>query len=175
MGDMELGTCCGCGTLEGVRNILMLHQKSPMPGRGWGCMQCDLPFAGATAVVCDHCLEQPLKFACAGDDWKGRVPIGTLKGYHLHDLTKHTEMHDDPEYLHSQLQWFKESPDAGHPLCLCSFCGKQIVEHDDADECEATMPIRMWDGTNREMRFHASPCFEMLVSLGALMPSKASV
>jgi hypothetical protein len=74
------------------------HQPSqempPTPGRGWGCVVCDLPADGALAVVCDACLEKraPLRFACQGYPGKdGRVPIDLLFGDHNHDMSKHPE------------------------------------------------------------------------------------
>lgn len=101
--DMEvhqkLGPCCSCGRDDPkhpARNVLMLQQKSPIPGRGWGCVQCGLPADGAVAVVCDECLQanRPRQFACRG--WPGvdgRVAIGELVGSHQHDLSKHPEHH----------------------------------------------------------------------------------
>lgn len=93
--DEDLGSCCACGeTGPAVRNIIMLHKRSPAPGKGWGCCLCSLPADGAVAVKCDACLEAeaPLKFACAGYPAKdGRVPIDQLEGVHEHDMSKHPE------------------------------------------------------------------------------------
>ena len=42
--------------------------------------------------------------------------------------------------------WFEDSPDTG-PECLCSKCGKAILEGDT--------PIRLWDDEKgKEARFH---------------------
>jgi hypothetical protein len=90
----NLGTCCACGGTEAVRNIYTLQKKSPTPGKGWGCFQCDQPQDGAVAVVCDACHDSgaPLKFACKGYPGKdGRVPIAELQGIHEHDMSKHQD------------------------------------------------------------------------------------
>ena len=95
----SLGPCCVCESTVAVRNIVMLHQKAPMPGRGWGCVVCGLPSDGAIAVICDACHDHcgldgtvtpAFRFACrgyAGVD--GRVPIRTLVGRHEHDFSRH--------------------------------------------------------------------------------------
>lgn len=92
----SLGRCCICETTEGVRNLIMLNRKCPIPGHGWGCVVCNLPPDGAMAVLCDTCLdiyekdESALKFACKGYPAKdGRVPISELQGNHEHDHSKH--------------------------------------------------------------------------------------
>lgn len=94
----KLGRCCACGGVVGVRNVLMLHQKAPMPGRGWGCVICDLPSDGAVAVTCDLCFDmglekRPLRWACKGYPAEdGRVPIGELAGSHEHDMARHAAL-----------------------------------------------------------------------------------
>lgn len=68
----DLGLCCACqceSTPDNpVRNLLMLHYKTPLPGTGWGNVEKGLPFDGADAVVCDRCLETnaPLTFYIYG-------------------------------------------------------------------------------------------------------------
>jgi hypothetical protein len=48
----------------------------------------------------------------------------------------------------SNITWFKSSPSAGDPSCLCSWCEQPIGE-------EEAPIIRMFDtDTNREARFH---------------------
>ena len=89
-----LGTCCACGraTLT-VRNVYALPFKAPVPGTGWGCVECGLPMDGAQAVVCDECHDagkRPVKI-CYGypkenvrvwlENWSAGVA-------HLHDETK---------------------------------------------------------------------------------------
>ncbi|MGC2239171.1 MAG: hypothetical protein WA584_23650 [Pyrinomonadaceae bacterium] len=92
----SLGPCCVCETTVGVRNVLMLDEKSPTPGRGWGCVVCGLTSDGALAVVCDACLEKldddysQLKFACTGyPATDGRTPIDEVFGLHEHDRRLH--------------------------------------------------------------------------------------
>lgn len=141
---INLGPCCVCETTKGVRNIINLDQKSPTPGRGWGCFACGLPADGANAVVCDACLEKPLRFACSGYPAEdGRVPIEQLAGRHEHDYMKHPEA-----------WWFETSPDAGHAECICSVCRKPIGEDDNR--------LRMYQGEGKETleaRFHFE-CFD---------------
>lgn len=56
--ELDLGPCCACDrTGDSVRNLIMLDFAAPVPGTGWGCFQCGLPMNGATAVICDGCLE----------------------------------------------------------------------------------------------------------------------
>jgi hypothetical protein len=99
VGDLNLGPCCVCEkTGPDVRNIIMLNQLAPTPGKGWGCFVCGLPQNGAIAVVCDDCLERlgqdlELKFACRGYPGKdGRVPIEALQGEIHHNELKHPEL-----------------------------------------------------------------------------------
>lgn len=96
----ELGPCCICETESStVRNIIMLAQKAPVSGTGWGCLVCGLPADGAVVVLCDGCYdtwragEAALRFACAGYPADGeRVAVAELAGEHEHDLEKHTEV-----------------------------------------------------------------------------------
>jgi hypothetical protein len=94
----DFGPCCACGAEnERVRNVIMLEQKTPAPGSGWGCFQCGLPAEGAFAVLCDECLDlgRPIRFAVAGEvKNKQRVAIEALGGEHKHDMTKHSEASD---------------------------------------------------------------------------------
>jgi len=91
----DLGPCCACMAVgPSVRNVLMLAQKAPIAGRGWGCLLagCSLPSDGAVAVVCDGCLESEadLVYACRG--WPGedgRIPIGDLVGEQVHEEAAH--------------------------------------------------------------------------------------
>ncbi len=83
--EIEVGPCCMCETEAGVRNLVMLDRRCVIAGHGWGCFVCGLPSDGATAVLCDGCLERYradaslLRFACAGyPATDGRVPIEQL-------------------------------------------------------------------------------------------------
>lgn len=142
--NLQLGPCCVCETTVNVRNILSLHTKAPIPGHGWGCVQCGLDADGALAVVCDACLELPLKFACRGYPGKeGRIPIEDLTGEMEHDYVQHPES-----------WWFDDSPDAGDPECICSICRREIPHAENL--------MRMFqreDEVTLEARFHQH-CFE---------------
>lgn len=90
----SLGPCCICETETGARMIVMLPFKGLVPGHGWGCVVCNLPMDGASAVLCDGCLEdyaadrKTLRFACRGyPATEGRVPIEALTEPHAHDLS----------------------------------------------------------------------------------------
>ena len=54
--DENLGTCCICGSEEGVINIVSLPYKTFIPGTGWGNVETGLPADGAIAVLCDECM-----------------------------------------------------------------------------------------------------------------------
>jgi len=102
MDDIDFGTCCVCGE-EGteenpVRNGIMLKLRGPSPGKGWGCLICDLPVDGAMAFVCDRCLDlgfekSPIRWVVKGfiAD-KGRVSIDVCKEFFDHDMSKHKEV-----------------------------------------------------------------------------------
>lgn len=171
--ELDLGPCCVCGKSEEIaRNIIVLEQKSPIAGRGWGCVQCDLPSDGASAVVCDSCFESPgftnsdIKLACGGYPASdGRVPIEELKGIHDHNLLKHDELSATEVFV--ALRWFKDSPDQG-PDCVCSACVRPIAVADFLDEeTEPDIPVRMWNGKNEEARFHTA-CFTALMERGVI-------
>lgn len=96
-----IGRCCRCGKLKTLRTLAQLPYKGPTPGRGWGCMVCDLPPDGMVAIICDECAELPaleanLRWICSDypsstkrHSWanakKHLVP-------HNHDLSKHPEI-----------------------------------------------------------------------------------
>jgi hypothetical protein len=91
---LNLGPCCICGENAPIAGIVMLSVKNQAPGRGWGCVICDLPADGAYAVICRSCQpgyergDVKLQFACRG--WPGedgRVPVGDLTEPHGHDLS----------------------------------------------------------------------------------------
>ena len=86
-----LGPCCVCEqTGPQVINILMLPFKAPVPGTGWGCIVCGLPFDGAYAVVCDRCLEFPPRFIVHGYAARGgRVPVPEVREPFDHDPARH--------------------------------------------------------------------------------------
>ncbi len=89
----EFGPCCCCGGGKRVRNIVMLSQRAPVPGTGWGCVQCGLPNDGASYVCCDQCLEDSREptHACKGYLSKGeRIPVEDLDPTPFeHDMSRH--------------------------------------------------------------------------------------
>lgn len=94
----SLGTCCLCEGTANVRTILNVAKKAPTPGRGWGCLVCELPNDGAIAVLCDVCCEKVQagaapKFACQGyPATDGRVLFTELQGEHKHDRVRHAQL-----------------------------------------------------------------------------------
>ena len=90
---IDLGPCCACRQPgPTVRNILTLPYRAPVAGKGWGCLQCNLPNDGAIAVVCDRCLETnaPIFDVCYGyPSGGGRVPCETLVEAFDHDMRMH--------------------------------------------------------------------------------------
>ena len=99
----DLGPCCRCGKRQDgtVRTLIMLPFEGPRGTTGWGCIVCRLEMIGATAIVCDACVEkypddltEHLKFVVAGRfaSEGQRVLLKNLdRRPHEHDLTKHTE------------------------------------------------------------------------------------
>lgn len=90
-----LGACCDCGRQDRpVRHVVMLPVRSPEPGHGcWGCLTCDLPQAGAVAVLCDECAKsfngRPLNIVLGSPDLNRRMPFRDFEPFE-HDETKHT-------------------------------------------------------------------------------------
>ena len=127
---ITLGPCCACGGRDHVRNVMMLPFKAPIPGRGWGCVQCGLSMDGA--VVCDACAEtdQEVLYACDGyvkDE--GRILISDLREPHRHDESKHPELNEiiiesanlPPIIFDGFLSWYTEWFDPEDDRCsLCS-------------------------------------------------------
>lgn len=92
-----LGACCDCGSQERgpVRHIVIIAMRSPEPGDGcWGCISCDLPQAGAFAVLCDECAKtfngRPLNIVLGSPDENRRMAVADLTEPFDHDMTKHT-------------------------------------------------------------------------------------
>jgi hypothetical protein len=96
--QIDLGPCCMCSGPNAI-NILMLPQRAPIPGTGWGCVVCGLDADGAIAVLCPDCFElhqenpNLLGFCCSGYARAGvRVAIADLPdGVFDHDRAKHTD------------------------------------------------------------------------------------
>ena len=84
----KLGACCTCGTMTGVRNIMLLDRRAPVAGTGWGCAVCQVPNDGAIAVLCDECTGLPTRTICVGYPGENkRIPLDELPdepfGHHL--------------------------------------------------------------------------------------------
>jgi hypothetical protein len=95
--EINLGPCCACGGSSMVRNILMLHFEGAVPGKGWGCFQCGLPMNGASAVVCDSCLESGAEimeifYGLPADGGRMRMPPEGSRVPFDHDVSKHPEV-----------------------------------------------------------------------------------
>lgn len=139
--EIDLGPCCACGAVANVRNVIALNRRGPTPGQGWSCLQCGLPPGGAVAVVCDTCLatKAEIKFVCAGGTGSGgRVPIEACPT----EKFKH-RMEYHPEAL-QHIRWFDESPDFGHPDCICSTCGDPIPWPEDGFDPAALLHLRLF-------------------------------
>jgi hypothetical protein len=89
------GPCCACGRTDvPLRNILMLPQRAPVDGTGWGCFVCGLESNGAVAVVCDACLGSArlVTLACHGYATSGeRARRADLREPWEHDRARHEE------------------------------------------------------------------------------------
>lgn len=104
MEELDFGSCCECGGMNMVRNIVMLELRSPEPGIGcWGCVQCGADQAGAVSIICDDCalkLEPGFrpKFAILGSPHEHRrIPVEQLIEPFGHDLSKHPEIEEARE------------------------------------------------------------------------------
>ena len=74
-----VGTCCACQEAipdDMPRSVIYFNFKSPTPGRGWGCLFCNLPSEGAVAVICQKCLEagETVTHVVEGDKGLGPLP-----------------------------------------------------------------------------------------------------
>jgi hypothetical protein len=111
--ETKVGPCCGCGVIEGARNLVMYDFVAPGGFTGWGCVVCDLPPHGAIAVLCDRCAENGVepKFICGGKYAAEGVRV-SLDGYERkpfhHNTDKHPELqYEAPEEFEGE-QWEQE-------------------------------------------------------------------
>lgn len=118
----NLGACCGCGAVDGVRNLVMLTVRAATPGYGWGCLVCGLPSDGAVAVLCDDCMRHDpprIEYAVDGPVSLGRrLPLERLTEPYDHDLSKHPEL---------QAPTFEEDG-----VCLVCGCTDETPCYDEA-------------------------------------------
>lgn len=64
------------------------------------------------------------------------------------------------------MNWFSDSPDAGLPGCICSWCGAMITEN--------VVPVRVFDvERNLEARFHPR-CYAEVIAIEELSMSRIS-
>jgi len=94
---LDLGTCCACGGVVNVRNIIMLPFETSIPGTGWGCFVCHLPSNGASAVLCDACIESgaEIRYAVSGyTTKKERISYDSLTIPFLHNMKYHPDKDD---------------------------------------------------------------------------------
>lgn len=97
--EPNLGMCCGCGTTEGVRNVVELPFRSATPdGATWGCVVCGAK-GGAVAVACDECVRtrRSLVYVLgwAHENRRGVIPEKSHQVPVRHDMEMHPEV-DDP-------------------------------------------------------------------------------
>lgn len=81
----------------------------------------------------------------------------------------------------SPLRWFDDSPDAGSPACICSYCAERIEASPEGEEdfpevnADEGEPIRMWTNGGKapckEARFHPK-CFEACLERGLIEMSR---
>lgn len=108
--SLNYGPCCACGREDvPTPNILMLPKHAPVPGTGWGCTVCNLPFDGALAVVCSVCFaaHAPVRFAVSGflatPEFQ-RVPVEALAGPFQHDAEAHAYDNERREHA-ARYEW----------------------------------------------------------------------
>jgi hypothetical protein len=93
--DYDYGSCCACGKYNNPRNIITLSVKAPVPGSGWGCMQCMMPMDGAVAIICDECKESQAEIQWVVYDkiWLNeRVLLSTCTEPFEHNVRYHPEL-----------------------------------------------------------------------------------
>ncbi len=159
---------------------MCFDKRAPVPGTGWGCLVCGLPNDGAIAVVCDNCLEAEAEIleVCHGHPHEGRrMALSVINEPFEHDPAKHEVMRrcivcgctesgacldaagqacawvSDAFDVCSHCLWFAESPDTGHPDCICSLC-REVIDQEE-------MPLRLFARAENadlesalEARFH---------------------
>jgi len=76
-----------------------------------------------------------------------------------------TTFHFKPHLIHL-LTWFKDSPDTGHPDCICSYCA-EVIE-------EGAMPLRVFSDENTELRLHMHCARMVIVEFGISPIEKAA-
>lgn len=73
--------------------LVLLGKEAPIPGTGWGCVECELPTDGAMTALCDGCMSKPLKYACLGIPGDGkRIAISELTQPFGHKLRVNSQI-----------------------------------------------------------------------------------
>jgi hypothetical protein len=75
------------------------------------------------------------------------------------------EFHFRPD-KYPLLVWFTDSPDAGDPRCLCSYCLKRIEDPEDSTE----LALRVFSEDNKELRMHMDCAREVIIELAPRSP-----
>lgn len=142
--DLKLGPCCACRqTKPDVRNLLCLHKLAPVPGTGWGNALLGWPSNGATAVVCDACLEAsaPLLDAISGYPTElGRVPVETLEGTFGHDAPDEFKLGtpgDEVGAPPTEPHYTMEDEEDGVPIVLFKMEGEHVIGATQLDDRQA--------------------------------------
>lgn len=126
VGLYDFGPCCACGQKDPtVRNFVMLNKRLPHEvdhASAWGCFVCGLPFEGASAILCDACVETnaEVKYVVLGyvnDGKEQRFPYADLTEPFEHDLSKHPE--GDLPSLQGQ----------EYAIDHCPHCGQKLPEY----------------------------------------------
>jgi len=59
-----------------------------------------------------------------------------------------------------ELGWFDDSPDAGDPACICSYCGRVI----DEDQ----VPLRIWSQAGKKEARLCEGCTALFLASGLI-------
>jgi hypothetical protein len=99
----DLGPCCICERAQDgtVRTLVMLEFEGPPGHVGWCCVQCHLPARGATAIVCDDCIEthgnripNQIRFIMGGTYAAERVRVA-LEGFTRKAFDHNPDLHPE--------------------------------------------------------------------------------
>lgn len=104
-----ISKCCGCNQIKVTNDVLMLDFKGPSPGKGWGCMVCNLPNDGAIAVLCEDCFKaveshtmeiQTIVTGYIQDNQRQPLPPEDQRQPWQHDMEKHAAFERMQRLLH---------------------------------------------------------------------------
>lgn len=91
----DIGLCLDC-LRRPATNVVMLRFRAPIPGSGWGCVQCHKPLDGAISVLCDACrlADRPITRICLGRPSEAQhtmIDAINLEPFD-HDYSQHPEV-----------------------------------------------------------------------------------